>query len=61
MMQGVIDHGWSAALPGYTLAKKSSTKQFQLTGIVEQLQTAFDWFQRNAPKNGICGPVILSG
>ena len=63
IMQGVLEHGWSAALPGYTLAKndKSSTNQFQLAGIVEQLRTALDWFQRNAPKYGICGPVILSG
>jgi acetyl esterase/lipase len=60
-VQGVLEHGWSAALPGYTLAHKSNTKPFQLAGIVEQLRAALDWFQHNAPKYGICGPVILSG
>jgi hypothetical protein len=43
------------------LAHKSSTKPFKLTGIVEQLRAALNWFQRNAKNHGICGPVILSG
>ena len=61
IMQGVLKHGWSAALPGYTLANKSNEKTFQLAGIVEQLRAALDWFQHNAKNHRICGPVILSG
>jgi hypothetical protein len=61
MVQGVLEHGWSAALPGYTLAHQSNTKSFHLADIVEQLRAALDWFQHNKEKYGICGPVILSG
>jgi arylformamidase len=61
MLQGVLEHGWSAALPGYTLADESNKNRFKLTGIVKQLRAALDWFQLNAHKYGISGPVILSG
>jgi arylformamidase len=56
MAEGVLAHGWSAALPGYTLAPDAS-----LTQITAELRTALDWFAENAGTHGIEGPVILSG
>jgi arylformamidase len=51
LMDGVRAHGWSAALPGYTLAPEAS-----LTEIVAEIDAALDWL---ADKVG--GPIILSG
>src|SRR5262249_59486963 len=53
---GVLERGWSAALPGYTLAPDAS-----LTQITKELRTALDWFAAHAGAHGIVGPVILSG
>jgi len=56
MGEGVLARGWSAALPGYTLAPDAS-----LTQITNELRTALDWFAERAGAHGIAGPVILSG
>ena len=56
MAEGVLAHGWSAALPGYTLAPDAT-----LTEIVAELGAALDWFALHAREHGIGGPVILSG
>ena len=56
MAGGVLERGWSAALPGYTLAPDAS-----LTQITKELRTALDWFAAHAGAHGIAGPVILSG
>jgi acetyl esterase/lipase len=56
MTEGMLVHGWSAALPGYTLAPNAS-----LTQITQELRAALDWFAANAGAHGIEGPVILSG
>lgn len=56
MAEGALANGWSAALPGYTLAPEAS-----LTQITEELYVALDWFAENAAQHGIAGPVILSG
>ena len=56
MAEGVLAHGWSAALPGYTLAPDAS-----LTQITKELRTALEWFAAQAGGRGIEGPVILSG
>ena len=56
MAEGVLARGWSAALPGYTLAPDAS-----LTQITKELRTALDWFAAQAGAHGIAGPVILSG
>jgi acetyl esterase/lipase len=53
---GVARHGWSAALPGYTLAPEAS-----LTGIVGELRVALDWLHAHRATYRIAGPVILSG
>ncbi len=55
-MAGVQAHGWSAALPGYSLAPDA-----RLGDIVAEIRTALDWLQSQGPKHGISGPVILSG
>jgi len=56
MAEGVLARGWSAALPGYTLAPAASLSQ-----ITKELRTALDWFAAQAGARGIAGPVILSG
>jgi hypothetical protein len=56
MVEGVLARGWSAALPGYTLAPDAT-----LTQITIELRTALDWFAEQASTHGITGPVILSG
>jgi acetyl esterase/lipase len=56
MAEGVLARGWSAALPGYTLAPDAS-----LTRIAAELRSALDWFAAHAGGHGIEGPVIISG
>ena len=56
LAEGVLAHGWSAALPGYTLAPDAS-----LTQITEELRTALDWLAAQGTAHGIAGPVIISG
>lgn len=56
LAEGVAKHGWSVALPGYTLAQDLS-----LTGLVGELRTALDWLKASRADYGIKGPVILSG
>ena len=56
LAQGVLAHGWAAALPGYTLAPAAG-----LTRIAAELRLALDWLQAEAAGHGIAGPVVLSG
>ena len=56
MAEGVMAHGWSAALPGYSLAP-----QVTVTDIVAEIDAALDWLQKQGPKHGIAGPVLLTG
>lgn len=51
LVDGVRAHGWSAALPGYTLAPEAT-----LTEIVAEVHAALDWLA-----DKVAGPVILSG
>lgn len=55
-MAGVQAHGWSAALPGYSLAP-----EVRLADIVAEIRAALDWLQAHGAEHGISGPVILSG
>ena len=48
---GIRAHGWSLALPGYTLAPEAS-----LTGIVAEIGASLDWV-----RNQVTGPIILAG
>ncbi len=56
LAQGALDMGWSAALPGYTLAPEAS-----LTTITWQISRALDWLAAEGPKHGIVGPIVASG
>ena len=56
LIGGPHARGWSAALPGYTLAPDAS-----LTEIVAEIRTALDWLAAHGPSHGINGPIVLSG
>ena len=55
-MAGALAMGWSAALPGYTLAPTAT-----LTDIVGEISASLDWLAANGSSHGIGGPVVLSG
>jgi arylformamidase len=54
--EGLAAHGWSVALPGYTLAPDAS-----LTAIAAEMRAALDWLMEKGPGYGVAGPVVLSG
>lgn len=54
--EGLAAHGWSVALPGYTLAPDAS-----LATIASEIRAALDWLIAKGPGYGIAGPVVLSG
>jgi arylformamidase len=55
--EGVLAHGWSMALPGYTLAPEAT-----LTQIVGEIRRALDWLGADGAKHGIgAGPIVVSG
>jgi arylformamidase len=56
VMAGPYAIGWSAALPGHTLAPDAS-----LTEIAAEINAALDWLAANRRARGINGPIILSG
>ena len=56
LIGGIYAHGWSAALPGYTLAPDAS-----LTEIVAEIHAALDWLAANGARHGIAGKGILWG
>ena len=56
LAEGVLAQGWSAALPGYTLAPAAT-----LTQIVREVRSSLDWLAAQGSAHGIAGPVIISG
>ena len=56
LIAGPHARGWSAALPGYTLAPDAS-----LSEIVAEINAALDWLAAHGPAHGINGPIVLSG
>lgn len=56
LVEGVAAHGWSVAIPGYTLAPEAS-----LSEIVGEISLALDWLAAHGASYGIAGPVIVSG
>jgi acetyl esterase/lipase len=55
--QGILAHGWSMALPGYTLAPDAT-----LAAIVGEIGRALDWLAAHGPEHEIAaGPVVVSG
>jgi len=54
---GVMAHGWSAAMPGYTLAPEAT-----LSDIVAEIDGALTWLAANGPAHGLAaGPIVVSG
>ncbi len=56
LVEGIAAHGWSMAIPGYSLAPDVS-----LTTIVDESRAALDWLAANGPDHGAAGPVVTSG
>lgn len=53
---GVAAHGWSVAMPGYSLAPEAG-----LTRIVAELRAAFDWMGAHGSAHGLGQKFILAG
>ena len=53
---GVAAHGWSVAMPGYTLAPDAS-----LSEIAAEINAALDWLAAHRAAHGISGKIIISG
>lgn len=56
LTEGILAHGWSAALPGYTLAPDIS-----LAGLIAELHAALDWLATDGRQHGIAGPIYVTG
>jgi arylformamidase len=56
LVEGLAAHGWSVAIPGYTLAPEAT-----LTEIVREISLSLDWLGADGSAHGIAGPVVLSG
>ena len=54
--EGLRAHGWSVALPGYTLAPQAT-----MSAIVSEIHAALDWLAAHGAEHGVAGPVLLSG
>jgi len=55
--EGIMAHGWSVAMVGYTLAPDAT-----LAAIVGEMGQALDWLGRNGAQHGLAGgPVVVSG
>jgi arylformamidase len=55
--EGVLAHGWSAALPSHTLGPDAT-----LTQIVGEIGRALDWLAANGANHGLAGgPIVVSG
>jgi len=55
--EGIMSHGWSAAMVGYTLAPDAP-----LAAIVAEIRQALDWLGQNGARHGLAGgPVVVSG
>jgi arylformamidase len=54
--EGVAAHGWSVAMPGYSLAPDATVTQIEI-----ELRTALDWLAINGKSSGLAGEFYLSG
>lgn len=54
--QGLLAHGWSVAMPGYTLAP-----QARLGAIVDEIGAALDLIAKDGAQYGLTGPLVISG
>lgn len=54
---GAMVHGWSVAMPGYSLAPEAT-----LTEITAEIDAALTWLTAHGRRHGLaCGPIIVSG
>jgi arylformamidase len=53
---GLRPHGWSVALPGYTLGPQATVTQ-----INAEIFAALDWLQRDGALYGVAGDIVVSG
>ncbi|WP_048860887.1 alpha/beta hydrolase [Acidisphaera rubrifaciens] len=56
LAEGLHAHGWSFAVPGYTLAPEAS-----LTEIVNEIHASLDWLAAHGDTRGIGGPLVVAG
>jgi acetyl esterase/lipase len=56
VVEGLASHGWSVALPGYTLAPEAGIEV-----IVAEIRAALDWLQSHLAEHKLSGKVIVSG
>jgi acetyl esterase/lipase len=57
LAEGVMAHGWSAAMVGYTLAPDVT-----LHALVGEISQSLDWLGQNGAKHRLAGgPVVVSG
>lgn len=56
LAEGMRAHGWSVAIPGYSLAPEAT-----LTEIVSEINAALSWLAENGKQHGIAGKLIVSG
>jgi len=56
LAEGVGAHGWSVAIPSYSLAPEAT-----LTEIVQEINLALDWLAANGSGYGVAGQVVVSG
>jgi acetyl esterase/lipase len=56
LAEGVAAHGWSVAIPGYSLAPEAT-----LSEIAQEIDLALDWLAANGPAHGVAGTLVLSG
>jgi acetyl esterase/lipase len=55
--EGIMTHGWSAAMVGYSLAP-----DVPLQAIVGEIGQALDWLGQNGARHGLAdGPIVVSG
>jgi arylformamidase len=55
-VEGLAAHGWSVALPGYTLAPEASVRQ-----IAHEIFSALDWLKENGARLGVGTDVVIAG
>lgn len=54
--EGLAPHGWSVAIPGFTLAPEANLEQ-----IIVENRAALDWLQNHVAQYKLSGKVIVSG
>ncbi len=56
LLAGAIASGWSAALPGYTLAPDAT-----MADIAGQITAALHWLAQHGPAHGLAGRIVVAG